>query len=173
MAFTEIRWKFVIAITAMSIVISLAGGIIGSVEVGTILLRTLLGAIVFSGIAILLNTIYWRVFPGFLTENLGEDESIAAGSYVDMLAGDEIKLPVGDDDAEMGEDTGGDSTGDPPETVQGQEILQSEEMLQNAPTKDWEQVNNSDRVESLLGSHYEPGKIAQAIQTVLKQDEKG
>ena len=173
MAFTEIRWKFVIAITAVSIVISLAGGIIGSVEIETILLRTLLGAIVFLGIAILLNTIYWRVFPDFLTEDLGESESIAAGSYVDLLAGDEIKVPVGDNNGEMGEDTGEDVTVDHPETVHGQEILQSEETLKNTPTKEWEQMNNSDRVERLIGSHYEPGRIAQAIQTVLKQDEKG
>jgi len=184
----NINWKFVATVAIIAMAVSLLSGGLGGIPFGILIIRALIGGVVFLFLAFGLNLLLNRLFPEIweISESSVEEtdsgdepdyEGEGPGSRVDIV------LPAEQPESSTDEDSPGDSTDSSESPV---------EELEDADAAEEPQVDNLDRFsgsfsdidEDLHGtgtssSHsgpagdHDPEEIAQAIHTVIKRDEKG
>ena len=180
----NINWKFVAATAIIAMAVSLLSGGLGGVPFGVLVIRAVIGALVFFVLAIGINLILGRYFPELWedssaespeTESLSETEGNAPGDRVDIVL--PAEHPEASENGEAAE-PGGEK---PEEEV---EELKEAATVEEAPLDNLDSFSGSfvdvdnegsgaaSSISSSGGDH-NPAEIAQAIHTVIKRDEKG
>ncbi len=182
-----IRWKFVAAVAILAMAVSLLSGGLGGIGFGVLIFRAFLGAVVFTGLAVGLNLFVVRVFPELLENDDFSDSGVDAamdtpGARVDIVMPAEAPDSfAGADEAEVvNGEAGGSETGDSqePDDVEadGLEALGDLDGFAGSFSEDGSDKPDSSppkKTNNALGDNQEPEELAQAIQTVMKRDEKG
>lgn len=188
----NIRWKFVAAVAISAMAVSLLSGGLGGIRFGVLITRALIGGVVFTALAIGLNLLVARLFPEILedtgTGNFDADtERDIPGSRVDITMPSEAPGVPGIPE-DMDESPRSTGSGDLPSE---DEDIGEVEALEDESEKSAESVGDLDRFSSDFsdieeddattkrsssdgpGGDHDPEELAQAIQTVIKRDEKG
>lgn len=197
----SINWKFVAAVAIIAMAVSLLSGGLGGIPLGILIIRALIGGVVFLIFAVGLNLLLNRFFPeifdveeensGFTgdTDNEADDVIASPGSRVDIV------LPA--EQPEVGEpgDTAAESSGETTAAAgNGGEAtaVTANGDIEELEDVDQAQMDNLDRFSGSFsevdddiaetvasstgndaGGDHDPEEIAQAIHTVIKRDEKG
>jgi hypothetical protein len=192
----NIRWKFVAAFTIFAMVVSLLFGGLRGVLLGDLIKRALIGGVVFAVLAIGLNLLIIRLFPEILeTDGPGkispDADGETPGSRVDIVMPSESPGMSGNSDDMDGnsalESAGVDSGSETDEKEENEELefVESDsEKAADTPgdldsfSGDFSEVDNEDSSSKRPtsdgpGGDHDPEELAQAIQTVIKRDEKG
>lgn len=192
----NIRWKFVAAVAIFAMVVSLLSGGLGGIRFGVLIMRALIGGVVFAALAVGLNLLVTRIFPEILeTDGPGNFEPDAdretPGSRVDIVMPSESPGISGNsDDRDENpalEGAGSDSGSESAEKEENEDL----EFVENDSEKetdttgdldhfsgDFSEVDDEDSSSKRSasdgpGGDHDPEELAQAIQTVIKRDEKG
>ena len=86
----DIRWKFGAVTAILAMAVSLLSGGLSGIGFGTLIIRALIGGVLFAGLAFGLNILIARLFPEILdfyseTESAGgEDGTGGTGTRVDI-----------------------------------------------------------------------------------------
>lgn len=192
--------KAVVIAGVGAMVIALLAGLIGGVALGTLLLRAVLGGLLFAALAMALQLLVRRYLPELMELSGGAPDS-DVGRHVDMVVDDEVDLltPVEEPSSEEESDSIDveELSGDEEELVE--EVSEVEEGGDNessippkVPDVDLSSVDKLPDLDGFAGSFQEDGTvevvdedddsvampggqdaqtIAKAIQTVMKRDE--
>lgn len=188
----NIRWKFVAAVAILAMAVSLLSGGLGGIRFGVLITRALIGGVVFTALAIGINLLVARLFPEIL-EDIGagtveaDTGGSTPGSRVDITMPAEAPgVPGAPEDVDESPRSGG--SGDLPSE---EEEIGEVEALEEEPEKSGETIGDLDRFSSDFsdidedeptktrsssdgpGGDHDPEELAQAIQTVIKRDNKG
>ncbi len=186
-----IRWKFVAVIAILAMAVSLLSGGLSGVGLGVLLLRTLIGGVLFAALAVVLNLLIARVFPEILefsdeSGTTGETDSEddlqeGTGTRVNIVmpaespgtvsSEDDLVFPAAGESADSGvSETPGDNN--------DEEIEEAEPMGDlDRFSGDFSDVGESKSSRSSIGDgvmgNHDFEEVAQAIHTVISRDEKG
>lgn len=193
---SDIRWKFVVVVAILAMTVSLLSGGLSGIGLGTLLLRALIGGLIFALLAVGLNLLVARFFPEILNfynevdvsggggRTAGDDD--VTGTRIDIVMPSEGPGNVDSDTASRaGEVNAGEVPADG-ESSQGNENGEAETGAETGA----EPIGDLDRFSSDFSDldDERPGKsspgdgpmadhdveeIAQAIHTVITRDGKG
>jgi hypothetical protein len=182
----EVRWKFVASISVIAMAVSLVSGGLSGIGFGVIVLRAFIGGLLFAVLAVALNLAVVRFFPEILeTEKPSDGEHDAPGGRVDITV--PAEAPVLNDeydelsDRRQGEESGLSDVNDdvadaePVDEQIDRTTVNMDDLDRFSGTfsdVDDEQETKGRRSNG-SGGGQDPEELAQAIQTVIKRDEKG
>ena len=184
----DIRWKFVAVTAILAMAVSLLSGGLSGIGFGTLIMRALIGGVLFAGLAAGLNILIARLFPEILdfyseTESAGFDAGESTGgtgTRVDIELPEEapdIPTAAQEGSATAGETADGGSDpvvpgGDSVEIAEGDRMGDLDRFSSDFSDIDDEGSSRSSKGDGVMGDH-DPEEIAQAIHTVISRDEKG
>jgi membrane protein implicated in regulation of membrane protease activity len=189
----EIRWKFVASVAIIAMAVSMISGGLSGIAFGVLMFRALVGGIAFTVLAVGVNLLIVRFFPEILesgefdgSENLTDSNEVGGRVNIVMPA-DDAPGPV-EDEVDMNDSPAAE------EAIAGTVIDRSEvDVPEELPSaSDTDNLEDLDRFSGAFnevdaaegsgssaktydgpGADNDPQEIAQAIQTVMKRDEKG
>ena len=195
----EIRWKFVAVVAILAMAVALLSGGLSGIRFGTLMLRALIGGMVFAVLAVFLNILIARFFPEILesdeipdsgsTADVDESDADAPGSRIDILMPEDVlDIPRKDGNGEENPGESGLSPnrgGNPaePDTAESEDSDHKDgETMGDLDrfSSDFSEVDGEfsgsaktrTRSDGPMGDH-DPEELAQAVQTILKREEKG
>ena len=186
----DIRWKFVAVTAILAMAVSLLSGGLSGIGFGTLIMRALIGGILFAGLAAGLNLLIARLFPEILdlysdTESTGPidgDDPESTGTRVDIeLPAENPVIPGADEDdrtsfqqpvPEGSKPTESAEAGDDEGVAAAEPVGDLDRFSGDFSDVDEEGSSRSSKGDGVMGDH-DPEEIAQAIHTVISRDEKG
>lgn len=182
----EVRWKFVASVSIIAMAVSLVSGGLSGISFGVIVLRALIGGLLFGVLAVGLNLVIVKLFPEILdTEKVSDVEPDAPGGRVDITMPAETAALNGEYDdisvRSVGDESGPSDVND---YVADAEPVDEQNERATVNTDDLDRFSGTfsdvdDEMETKgrrsngSGGGQDPEELAQAIQTVIKRDEKG
>ncbi len=189
--------KVITAFSGTAFVLSIVAGMLGAVSFPIILLRALLGVILFGGLGFLVMYIMRKFLPELFDSASDADEAVIeeAGETapkVDIVIEDDQEIPsagvseeaevpgsgikledevrVTSDGAfdDIGAAVQEEDSGDLPNIESFSDTFNSAELEQNGE----ESASGSISVD-IMGQNEDPGTVAKAIRTIMKKDQEG
>lgn len=188
-----IHWKFVAVTSVIAMAVSLLSGGLSGIRFGMLLIRALIGGVLFGVLAVGLNILMKRFFPEIFegeTTFIAESDETEIGKHVDIVMPAENPEPsVSDAEANSSESTGeeDEKSGITKEEERNDSAIDSESSEEenvgvigdldkfSADFSDVEDdsAKSSRSVSEVMGVETDAQEIAQAIQTVIKREKKG
>jgi hypothetical protein len=187
-----IRWKFVSAISIIAMAVSLLSGGLAGISLGMLVMRALLGGVVFAVLAVGLNLFITRFFPELFEDDPGygnDPDPAESGRNVDIVIPAESPGVSTAENEESGEPPGVGEVIEELVSRDGAEEPAAEAALsgenhagavgdldrfsEDFMEVDGESDGSRPAAADVPGGDREPQEIAQAIHTVMKRDEKG
>ena len=183
----NINWKFVASVAIIAMAVSLLSGGLAGIPLGVLIIRALVGGVIFLIFALGLNLLINRFIPEIWESPGNEPDAVTTGE-MDSGTGSpgsrvDIVLPAENPDSTTGEQSEVVSNG---ESVDDVEELEEVESVETAHLDDLEHFSGSfseddDDIEGTgtsstkggPGGDHDPEELAQAIHTVITRDEKG
>ena len=187
-----IRWKFVAAVAIIAMAVSLLSGGLSGIRFGVLITRALIGGVVFTVLAVGLNLLVARLFPEILDSGIADEaesnpDADAPGSRVNIVmpaeapgvtaglddAGVESAVSVNGDVDENDKDIGTVEPVDERSDRNADSMGDLDRFTGSFSDLDDDTTGSGNSTSDGLGGDHDPEELAQAIQTVIKRDEKG
>jgi len=189
--FDNLRWKFILIISILAMIVSIISGGIHGIRFGVILTRAALGGVVFGVLAVFLNLLAVKFFPELTGDTSGEvpeiNEENTAGSNIDITLSSETPEKHGSEEENLNS-SGSSESSDPADVETGNsesEVLPTDQFpgdidkysgtFEDAGTDKVSglESHGTGRTSGASGFENDPEELAKAIKTVIRRDEKG
>ncbi len=189
----DIRWKFVAVVAILAMAVSLLSGGLSGVGFGTLMLRALIGGVLFAVLATGVNILISMFFPELLdfydsdsgfASVAGSDSEDDTGSRVDIVMPAESPSLGGDDESSGSPSVDGDGNSASAADMESVDDGDNETGSVKEPMGDLDRFSSdfsevgedtpgkSPRGGGIMEDH-DVEELAQAIHTVVIRDEKG